>query len=457
MSDPTVPVNDVTNHGASTEGHLEAEVQRPSKRSIGTVGIAAILIFCGLGAAGIIPRLRAHAEEKDDAAKAASEPSHVVAVHPTRAGEIGELPLPGSIQPLQEAVIYARTSGYVHKYYHDIGDRVKEGELLATIDTPEVDQELRQAQASGNQSKAMVVQAQTNRELAQTTLKRYGALAPSGVASQQELDERQAAFDAQQANLQAAQAASGSSQANVARLNDLKNFSKVYAPFDGVVTSRTTELGQLVSAGSAQGQALFKVAQVDTVRVFLHVPQTYAPSVLVGSVAKVTVREIPGRTFLAKVSRTANELDPVARTLLTQVDIPNGEGTLIAGMYANVGLDVKRAGQTLLVPSTALVADEDGTRVATVVDGKIKWQVITVESDLGDRLSISAGLKESDTVVTVPSTKLIDGLPVDVMAPPAAAASAAPAAAAPAASTMATPPAAPPAGAASAGARKQQP
>jgi membrane fusion protein (multidrug efflux system) len=410
MSEPT----EVANH---PEAHLDADVQKPSRRSIGTVGVAAILIFCGLGAAGIIPRLRAHAEDRDEAAKAATESAHVVAAHPTQAGDVGDLLLPGSIQPLQEAVIYARTSGYVHKYYHDIGDRVKEGELLATIDTPEVDQELRQAEAAGNQSKAMVMQAQTNRELAQTTLKRYGALAPSGVASQQELDERQAAFDAQQANLTAAQAAQGSSAANVARLSDLKNFSKVYSPFDGVVTSRTTELGQLVTAGSMQGQALFKVAQVDTVRVFVHVPQTFAPSVKVGSVAKVTVREIPGRVFLAKVSRTANELDSLARTLLTQVDIPNADGALLAGMYANVGIDVKRAGQTLFVPSTALVADEDGTRVAKIIDGKIKWSVVTVESDLGDRLSISNGLSESDMVVTVPSTKLIDGLPVDVVAP----------------------------------------
>ena len=223
--------------------------------------MAAILIFAGLAAAGIIPRLHARAEEKDDAAKAASESAHVVAAHPVKAGDVGDLPLPGSIQPLQEAVIYARTSGYVHKYYHDIGDKMKEGELLATIDTPEVDQELRQAEATGNQSKAMVVQAQTNRELASTTLKRYGALAPSGVASQQELDERQAAFDAQQANLTAAQAAQGSTQANVARLSDLKAYSKVYAPFDGVghlAYHRAGAAGdrrQLAGAGALQGGA----------------------------------------------------------------------------------------------------------------------------------------------------------------------------------------------------------
>jgi RND family efflux transporter MFP subunit len=442
MSDPNANANQLP----GGEGHLDADVQKPSKRSIGTVGIVAILIFCGLGAAGIVPRLRAHAEDKEDAQKAASESAHVVAVHPSKAGDVGDLPLPGSIQPIQESVIYARTSGYLHKYFHDIGDHVKEGELLATIDTPEVDQELVQVQAAANQSKAMVVQAQTNRELAQTTLKRYGALAPSGVASQQELDERQAAFDAQQANLQAAQAAQGSSNANVARLSDLKGFAKVYAPFDGVVTARTTEIGQLVTAGSAQGQALFKVAQLDTVRVFVHVPQTYAPSVKVGSVAKVTVREIPGRVFLAKVTRTANELDSLARTLLTQVDIPNGDNALLAGMYADVALDVKRAGQTLLIPSTALVADEDGTRVALVVDGKIKWQVVTVESDLGDRLSIAGGLKETDQVVTVPSTKLVDGLPVDIVAPPPVA-SAAPSG----------PAAAPPPGGAGASAGKTRP
>ena len=398
--------------------HVDADVQPPTRKSLTGVAIGTIVLLGALAAAGIIPRLHAAAEEKNDAARVASEPAHVVAVHPDKAGSAGDLLLPGSIEAFQEAVVYARTNGYVRKYFVDIGDSVKEGQLLATIDTPEVDQELRQAQASAAQAQAMVVQAKTQRELAETTVKRYATLAPSGVASQQELDEKQAGFDAQQANLQAANAAEGSSQANVRRLADMKSFSQVTAPFDGVITSRTTENGQLVSAGNMNGQALFKVAQLNVVRVFLRVPQIYAPSVQVGSTAKITVREFPGRVFTGKVSRTARALDPAARTLLTQVDVPNGDGALLAGMYTNVALDVKRSGQTLLVPSTALLANEEGTRVATVTDGKILWKTVVIESDMGDKMSIAGGLSENDMVVIVPSSRLVDGLKVEAVAPP---------------------------------------
>jgi RND family efflux transporter MFP subunit len=230
--------------------------------------------------------------------------------------------------------------------------------------------------------------------------------------TQQEVDQYQAGYDAQQSSVVAAEAGHGSALANVQRLRDLKDFGVIVAPFDGVVTQRTAEIGQLVTAGTSMGQPLFKVAEVDTVRVFVNVPQLYAADIHVGMDAPATVRERPGRTFEGKVARTADELDVGTRTLLTEVDIPNPDGALIAGMYGQITFHIKGRGQLVLVPATAVLIDAQGTRAALVRGGSISWRKVEIEKDLGDKVAIATGLADGDVLVAGPSDRLVEGMRV---------------------------------------------
>jgi membrane fusion protein, multidrug efflux system len=394
------------------EGDFDVTAYRPSSRRLMFATTLGGLLLLALLAVGVIPRLASKAAAREDQTRADSELARVLVVKPARQAIGNGVTLPGSIQPVQETVVYPRTNGYIRKYFVDLGDKVKGGQALAEIDTPEVDQELRQAQASANQARALVSQAKTQLELARTENVRYATLRPSGVVSQQESEEHQAQFDAQEANVAAARAALGSSEANVHRLQDLKSFATVTAPFDGVVTSRTTEVGQLVTAGMATGQSIFKVAKTDVMRVFVNVPQFYAPSVRVGDEAPILVREFPERSFKGSITRTANELDMATRTLLTEVRVANDENVLIAGMFAQVTVPLKRAGMLLAVPSTALLVDVDGTRMAVVENGVIHWRQVEVDGDTRGQVTISSGLRDSDMVVITPSDRLTEGLKV---------------------------------------------
>jgi RND family efflux transporter MFP subunit len=229
--------------------------------------------------------------------------------------------------------------------------------------------------------------------------------------SQQDVDQVQATFDVQGANVTASQAAYTSAQANVRRLEDLKSFGTLVAPFDGVVTMRSAQVGQLVVAGAA-GQPLFKIAQVDTLRVFVNVPQLHASAVHVGMHAPIRVRELRDRVFDGMVARTSNEIDGPSRSLLTEVDIPNPDGTLLAGMYARVRLDVEDVDRPVLVPATAVLFDAQGTRVAVVQDGVVRWKPVEIEADLGDRLAIARGVAEHDAVAAMASEQLVEGMRV---------------------------------------------
>jgi RND family efflux transporter MFP subunit len=340
------------------------------------------------------------------------EPARVSVVRAEWSVEASALVLPGSVLPLQETSVYARANGYVRRWLVDIGDHVKKGQVLVLLDVPDIDEELRQAQAVANQARAGIAQARTQLELARTTNARYGALGPSGVVTQQEVDQYQAGYDAQQSSVVAAEAGHGSALANVQRLRDLKDFGVIVAPFDGVVTQRTAEIGQLVTAGTSMGQPLFKVAEVDTVRVFVNVPQLYAADIHVGMDAPATVRERPGRTFEGKVARTADELDVGTRTLLTEVDIPNPDGALIAGMYGQITFHIKGRGQLVLVPATAVLIDAQGTRAALVRGGSISWRKVEIEKDLGDKVAIATGLADGDVLVAGPSGRLVEGMRV---------------------------------------------
>lgn len=393
----------------SEEAHFDPAPHRPTRNGLKITGIAVAAFFVAMALFGIVPRLVADAREEADRINTATLPAHVAVAKAAKASPTTEVTLPGSIQPVQETIVYARTNGYVKRYTVDIGDRVKGGQILAELDTPDIDQELRQARAQTQQAEAMVQQARSQFDLARVTANRYTTLQPTGVVSQQELEERQTGMQAQQATLAAALAAQGSAEANVRRLEELKTFATIRAPFDGKITSRNIENGQLVVAGTANGQPMFTVDRTDIVRVFINVPQIYAPDVVVGTKAPTTVREYGARAFPGEVTRTASALDPTSRTLLTEVRIPNTEGRLIAGMYAQVKVGVQHPSDALLIPATALLTTSEGMRVAVVQDGTIHWRGVTIENDLGDRVAVHADLHEGDTVVSMPSYSLSEG------------------------------------------------
>jgi RND family efflux transporter MFP subunit len=305
--------------------------------------------------------------------------------------------------------MYARANGYVRKWYVDIGAEVRKGQVLAELDLPDVDQQLRQARANAKEAAATISQARSQLDFARTTNDRYSALASSGVVSMQQTDQYSSEYEVRQANLEAAHAATGSADANVRRIEELRAFGTLTAPFDGVVTMRTAEVGQLVVPGTGQGEPLFKVAEDDVVRIFVHVPQLYAAGVRRDTEAPVTVRESAGRVFHGRVARTSRELDAATRALLVEIDVPNPDGALVSGMYAKVSLAVSRQDTLLSVPATAALIDANGTRVALVREGQIHWQPVEVSADVGDHLAIATGLSDGDTVVLTPTERLTEG------------------------------------------------
>jgi RND family efflux transporter MFP subunit len=371
-----------------------------SRRALlGTVGVLTTLFLLGM-----VPRWRANASLLD----AARDQRPTVSVVSTQRPEgAANLVLPGSTQAIQETPIYARTNGYVRKWYTDIGAKVEAGDLLAEIETPEIDQELNQARATAQQAIA-------NSELARATLTRWQELVAKKVVSAQEFDEKKSALDARQADLTAA-------QANVARLEKLQGFQKVVAPFAGIVTTRNIDNGALVSAGNGgQTSALFHVAQTDTLRIYVTVPQTNARSVAPGQSAAVSFREIPEKTFDAKVVRTAGALDPASRTLLTELQVANSDGQLFPGMYAEVKFAFPQDGRTLLVPGNAVTVQSDGPKVL-IVDAKqtLRARSVKLGRDLGDKVEILSGLNPAEPLVANPSGSLREGEEVKAQPQPA--------------------------------------
>lgn len=396
---------------------MESEVidparHRPTKRRLVVTTAVALIAISTLVVVGVVPRLRAATELKEDRARAANEPAKVAIAKAARQAPGSKVELPGTMQAVQEAVVYARTSGYVRKFDVDIGDQVKAGQVLATLDTPDIDQELRGAEASTHQASANIEAARTQLELAGTESTRYQALAGQGVVSKQDMEEHKAGADARGANLKAMQAAQQTAAANLARLHELKSFATVVAPFDGVITQRTVEIGQLVTAGISQ--PMYRIANTSVMRVFVNVPQVYAAAVQIGDDATIMLRELPNKPFKGKVARTSHALDPATRTLLTEIRIPNPDGALIPGMYATLSLPVSRIDGPVMIKPSALVADATGTRVAVVDKGLIHWKEVKVDSDLGDQIAILSGLDEGAQVVLAPSERLAEGMKVDV-------------------------------------------
>ncbi len=331
----------------------------------------------------------------------------VAVIHATPINADSGLVLPGALQAFVEAPIYARTNGYLKKWYRDIGSNVKQGELLAEIETPEIDQQLSQARAD-------LGTAQANVNLSQTTAKRYQELITTDSVSKQEVDNAVGDYNAKKAMVQSA-------EANVKRLEDLESFKRVYAPFAGVITRRNVDMGMLIDAGNGGvAKELFNLAQIDPIRAFVAVPQTYAPSIRAGQHACLELAEMSGQKFCGQVARTADSIDPATRTLRTEVDVPNPSGKLLPGAYAEVHFDVKVSGNLLSLPVSALLFRPDGTMAAVVgADNKIELKRIVIGRDFGSTVEVLQGIDAGDSIVDNPPDSMEPGQQVHVKAPAA--------------------------------------
>jgi len=326
----------------------------------------------------------------------------VAVIHASVESMEEDLVLPGAMQAYVESPIYARTNGYLKKWYHDIGSRVRQGELLADIDTPEVDQQLSQARADLNT-------AQANANLSKITAVRYQELIKTDGVSKQEVDNAVGDLEAKVANVKSA-------EANVRRLEDLESFKHIYAPFSGVITRRSVDTGTLINAGNGGAtQQLFSLAQTDPIRAYVSVPEAYAPSIRAGLGAYLELTQYPGQKFEGKVVRTAESIDPGTRTLLTEVDVPNHAGALLPGGYSQAHLQVKVTGARLAVPVNALLFRSEGLR-AVVVDANHKTHLksLTIGRDYGTTLEVLQGLDPNDWIVLNPADSLEEGQEVHV-------------------------------------------
>lgn len=376
----------------------------PPRKALMIVGVALLVLLV----AGAITLLQRASHERALANETELQTVPTVAViHPVAEKPDVELVLPGSLLAFEESPIYARTNGYLVRWYKDIGSRVTEGELLATIDTPEVDQELNQSRAARQQIVAQL-------DLAKISAERWENLRKTDSVSAQEADQQTSAYKQAQANLAAA-------DANVRRLEQLEGFKKVYAPFSGVITKRNVDPGALINAGAgAAGRELFDIARVDPLRVYTSVPQAYAPYIKVGGQTYVTLQEFPGQKFKAKIARTAEAIDPNTRTLLTEVDVPNKDGRLLPGSFGEVHFSVGSNVDKVTVPVNAMLFRSQGAQLAVVgPDNKIQLRPMNIGKDYGTSLEILGGVTTADRVVINPPDSLENGQQVNVTeAPP---------------------------------------
>ncbi|SPF56816.1 Efflux transporter, RND family, MFP subunit [Candidatus Sulfopaludibacter sp. SbA4] len=395
--------------------------------------LALIVIVLLLGTAGIVTwgiqaRIKTAAAVKQQTLELAVPTVSVV--RPKRGAMKDEVVLPGNIQAFTDSPIYARASGYLKEWKVDIGARVKTGQVLAEIDAPELDQQVRQADAALAQSRAALEQARamhelgrTNEELARVTAQRWANLVAKGAVSRQENDQYQAQYQAQAANVQAlekainaAQSTVSSEEANLARLGELQGYKVVKAPFDGVITARNTDVGALVNAGNGgPAQELFHMASTATLRVFVRLPQVYSRSAVPGVTADLVLSEFPGRRFTGKLVRTSEAIDPATRTLLTEVDVDNRSGALLPGAYAAVHLKLPSAAPSLILPVNALLFRSEGLQVGVVSpEGRVELVSVILGKDYGTEVEVVSGISESDRVIVNPPDSLTSGVTVRV-------------------------------------------
>ena len=378
----------------------DSSVRNASPQRARRYALAALAIAMGLAVWGIVSRVSARSTLATETA-ALALPT-VSTIKPMQGPAAEALVLPGSVQAYNEALIHARTNGYLLKWYTDIGTPVKKGQLLAEIDTPEVDQQLRQARAD-------FATAQANSQLAQSTNQRWqGLLATNSVSKQ--------AADAAAGDAAAKKAALESAAANVARLSDMESFKRVLAPFDGVVTTRNTDVGALINAG--QGTALFSVADIRKLRVYVQVPQLYASTTTPGLDAELTFAERPGKTYPAQVARTANALDPTSRTLQVELLVDNASGELFPGAYADVHFKVPPGVASLRLPANAVLFRSTDLQVAVVgADHHVTLKNITTGRDFGTSMEVLSGVGAGDDVIVNPPDSITTGALVRVAQP----------------------------------------
>ncbi len=367
------------------------------------IAVIALMIVIAIVVGGVVPRLRAKAALKVETTTMAVPTVNVI--NPKRGSPQQEIILPGNIQAFIDAPIYARTNGYLRKWYFDIGAHVKRSQLLAEIDTPEVDQQLHQARADLNTAEA-------NMHLSQITSQRYEGLKNTDSVSKQDVDNAEGDYAAKQATV-------SSAQYNVKRLEDLQSFEKIYAPFDGVITARNTDVGQLIDSGSAGGatRELFHVAAIRTLRVFINVPQQHSVAAKPGINADLTLAQFPGRKFQGKLVRTANAIDLASRTLLVEVDVDNPTGELLPGAFTEVHLKLPSDIPSYILPVNTFVFRAQGLQVATVQNGNtVKLVAITLGRDFGADAEVVSGLTGQESVIVSPPDSIIDGEQVKLAA-----------------------------------------
>jgi RND family efflux transporter MFP subunit len=372
--------------------------RRSQKHWLG-LGVA-LIVVAALLVSGIWLRVRARTTlntETDQAALTA-----VSVVSPKQTAPADEIVLPGNVQPFITSPIYSRTNGYLKKWYFDIGAHVKKGQLLAVIETPEVDQQLQQARSN-------LLTAQANLELASITKARYQGLLKTNAVAQQDVDNAVGTFNANSAIVEADKAA-------VQQYSALVSFEKVYAPFDGVITARNTDIGDLINSGNSSNVKtdLFHIAKPETLRVYVNVPEEYSRGIKIGMTADLSLAEFPGRKFQGKVVRTADDINLTTRTLLIEIDVANPKGTLLTGSYAEVHLAIPTQASTFLIPVNTLLFRTEGLRVGVVKDGKVVLTQVTPGHDFGNEIEIVAGLKANDQVIINPPDSILSGQAVQI-------------------------------------------
>jgi RND family efflux transporter MFP subunit len=402
--------------GDSSDNHRIATTYAPRTGRMLAFGVAGLALLLVVGFA-IAFAVRQHHEqsavEQASAVAGAKETVEVVDARPTPGTY--PLTLPGQTAGWYESTIFARVDGYVAKWTADIGDRVKQNQVLATIDTPEMDQQLNAARAKAAASDAQVQVAESNVSISKLTYDRWRE-SPKGVVSEQEREEKKATYDSAKAHLAEATAQAQLDQADVGRYTAMEAFKNVIAPYDGVITARHVDIGELVTSGSsANTSSLYSIAQSNVIRVFVDVPQKAAASLAVGLPAYASSDQFPGKTFQGKVARTAMSIDPQTRTQRTEVDIPNDDLTLVPGMYVQVTFELNQRG-LMEVPAAAILFRPDGLQVAVVDDAnKIDFRNITVAKDNGDTVEVASGVKQGDRVAVNINSDIALGQEVTVV------------------------------------------
>jgi RND family efflux transporter MFP subunit len=382
------------------QGQRQQASSASRSRRGGLIALAIFLAFAALLVSGVLERVHTSAALRTETAQMAV-PS-VAVVSPQRSAPSQEIVLPGNVQPYVTAPIFSRTNGYLQAWYLDIGAHVKKGQLLAVIATPEVDQQL-------GQSRSNLSTAEANLRLAEITKNRYEDLLKTHAVAQQDADNAVGTFNANKSIVEA-------DQANVKQLETLQSFEKIYAPFDGIITARNTDVGALVDSGSSAGVKtdLFHLSQVDRLRVYVNVPEEYSQATISGLTAELTLAEFPGTTFSGKLVRTSQAINYETRTLLAEVDVINPTGKLLSGSYAEVHFKVPGKLSTYILPTETLLFRKEGLRVAVVKDNKAQLLPVTPGRDFGDTIEIISGLQGNESVIVSPPDSVVNGEKVQV-------------------------------------------